>query len=145
MTFNLMAQTIKCWRIYPKYQSLKWIGGSQLFKLQSHLPGNNELMLWRTFVLKTSDILSISSILMKNKNKKTRDYKPILHGQPIMLMSHKHQEISNNWQISCLFYSLFRVITKETSMLHIAGPLWGESTDNQWIPLIYQWVSARKM
>ena len=30
---------------------------------------------------------------------------------------------------------LFRLTTKETSKLHITGPLSGESTGDQWIPL----------
>ena len=42
--------------------------------------------------------------------------------------------ISNNWQLDCLLQSMFR-LTKKTSDLHVAGPLWRESTGDRWIPL----------
>ena len=34
------------------------------------------------------------------------------------------------WQLDCLFYSLFKLPTKITSMFCITGPLWGESIES---------------
>ena len=48
--------------------------------------------------------------------------------------SHERHSISNNWQIDCLFNSLFKLAAKKESKLWINGSLWGESTCEQWIP-----------
>ena len=37
---------------------------------------------------------------------------------------------------SLTFVQLFvQAFNKETSKIHVTGPLWGESTGDQWIPL----------
>ena len=41
----------------------------------------------------------------------------------------------NRQQLDCLFKSLFELTAKKISKNLITGPLWGESTGNQWIPL----------
>ena len=43
--------------------------------------------------------------------------------------------VSNYWQPDCLSNSLLRLTSKKTSRIHITGPLWRESTSDQWIPL----------
>ena len=67
------------------------------------------------------------------------------HGS-ITVMPHVHHGTSNNWQLDCLFSSLFRVRSRKhvcwinpclslTSKLCITGPLWENSTNHCWIPL----------
>ena len=51
------------------------------------------------------------------------------------LFLHEHHNISNHQQLNSLFSRLFNLATMETSKLRITGPLWGESTDDWWIPL----------
>ena len=46
----------------------------------------------------------------------------------ITVMSHEHHGISNYQKLICLLNSLFRLTTKKTIKLWIAGPLWGKST-----------------
>ena len=50
-------------------------------------------------------------------------------------MSNDHQYILTHLPLHCLFSSLHRLTSKETSKLYITGPLWGESTGDRWIPL----------
>ena len=51
----------------------------------------------------------------------------------IRLTSHKHPGVSNHRQFDCLFNLLAN--KKENTMLRIAGPWWGKSTGDRWIPL----------
>ena len=46
------------------------------------------------------------------------------------------RHISNHWQFDCLFNSLFWLTTKKLSKIHITGPLWGDSTNDDWILLL---------
>ena len=56
----------------------------------------------------------------------------------ILVMSHDYHGIINHWQILKLFVQPFVQAyihsSKKTSKLHATGPLWGESTGDQWIP-----------
>ena len=38
-------------------------------------------------------------------------------------------------QFVCLSTGFFKLAKRQTSKLHIVGPLWGESTSDRWIPL----------
>ena len=49
-------------------------------------------------------------------------------------MLHKCHGVSYD-ENSASLNSLFRLTSRNISKLHIAGPLWGESTSNWWIPL----------
>ena len=42
--------------------------------------------------------------------------------------------ILKHWLLDCLFNSLLRLATKNTSIFCITGPLWRESTSNHWFP-----------
>ena len=50
------------------------------------------------------------------------------------VMLHEHG-ILNHWQLNCLFKSLFRLTSKNTSKIHIIGSMWAEYTGDCWIPL----------
>ena len=58
--------------------------------------------------------------------------------QYMTVMSHEH-DISNHWQLECLFNSVFRLTTKKKPRLHNIGPLWGDSTSDWLFP--WQMVS----
>ena len=44
------------------------------------------------------------------------------------MASHEHHGVSNHRQLDYFFNSLFSLIVKEMSTLHITCPLWGKST-----------------
>ena len=48
---------------------------------------------------------------------------------------HHNDIVMSNQEIHCLFNSLFRLTTKETTKLPITGPLRGESSGHRSIPL----------
>ena len=43
--------------------------------------------------------------------------------------------ISNHQQLNCTMFNSLFSLKQKTSMLHITGPLCGESTSDGWIPL----------
>ena len=49
-------------------------------------------------------------------------------GKTIALMSNEHRAISDHQQLYCFSNSLYRLTMKDTSKLHITGPMWGESS-----------------
>ena len=51
------------------------------------------------------------------------------------MTSYDSHGVSNLRHFDYLFDSSFRVTSRKTSKLHIADPLWGESTSGQWTPL----------
>ena len=53
----------------------------------------------------------------------------------IMPIAPKCHGVLNQQRLDCLFNSLFRVTTKKPWKLHITDPMWGESTNDWWIPL----------
>ena len=53
----------------------------------------------------------------------------------IAMMSHDRHGISNHQHFNCLLNIWFGLIRIKTSKLYITGPLWVESTGQQWIPL----------
>ena len=52
----------------------------------------------------------------------------------ITATSNEHQDTDIHLPLDCLFRSMFRLTSQETSKLLITGPLWRESTDDQCIP-----------
>ena len=61
------------------------------------------------------------------------EWHPLLGRRFRLQWSHMTTMASQITSNSTVF--IFRLTTKETSRLHITGPLWGKSTGNYWIPL----------
>ena len=51
-------------------------------------------------------------------------YSGINEALSFMMKSHHHHVVSNQQEINCLFNSLFWLITKKTTSVHITGLLW---------------------
>ena len=67
-----------------------------------------------------------------------------LCGVNITVLSHEHHGISNHLQLNCLFKSLIRSISKETSKLCITGPFWKESTCDPLVDFPHKGPAIRK-
>ena len=48
--------------------------------------------------------------------------------------SQTSRSVSDHLWLDCLFFSFFKLAGRNTSKSHFAGPLWGESTGDRWIP-----------
>ena len=52
----------------------------------------------------------------------------------IAVTSYERHGVSNNWQLACLFNTLFGIKARKISKHHITDPLREESSSEQWFP-----------
>ena len=57
------------------------------------------------------------------------------YGAQLYHYMYKYHDFSNQLQLDCLYNNLFRLTSKNTSVLCITSPVWRESTSIWWIPL----------
>ena len=71
--------------------------------------------------------------LWNNASNKPKDY--VIYAADIAVTSYERDEFLNHRQLECLFNSLFYLIEKRTSNLHINGSLWYQSTPHRLVSL----------
>ena len=134
---QITSLTIVYWIVYSDADQRKHQSSASLaFVRGIHRGPANSPHKWPV----TRKMFPFADVIMNTLRYTPRDYLSWdwycpFYPKPTKMTSYGHHGVSNHrWPI-CLFNRSFRLTTKKAPKLCTTGSLWGEITDDRWIPI----------